>query len=165
MLQTLKLLLSTDKSRISMIDSHKDVIIKLKFIGTFQEGEKVDIKNLQIEANNIFTPIKRLIQGDGRETTYSFLNSVIDRSFEIIYAYSKSEKVGERLMCRNIVEDMYKAIKGLNNIQKTYKDDKHFYCNIETLIDAINYKIADVKDKFPDIFKNEEKVSSQGKKS
>jgi hypothetical protein len=62
------------------------------------------------------------------EATYSFLNSVIDRSFEIIYAYGKSEKIGERLMCKNIVEDMYKAIKGLNNIQKTYKDDKHFYC-------------------------------------
>ena len=137
MLQTLKLILSTDKSRISLIDSHKDVIIKLKFIGTFQEGEKIDIKNLQVETNNIFTPIKRLIQGDGRATTYAFLNSVIDRSFEIIYAYSNSEKVGERLMCKNIVEDMYKAIKGLNNIQKTYKDDKHFYC-IETLIDTIN---------------------------
>ena len=159
MLQTLKLILSTDKSRISLIDSHKDVIIKLKFIGTFQEGEKIDIKNLQVETNNIFTPIKRLIQGDGRATTYAFLNSVIDRSFEIIYAYSNSEKVGERLMCKNIVEDMYKAIKGLNNIQKTYKDDKHFYCNIETLIDTINYKIADVKDKV------EEKVVIQGKKS
>ena len=87
MLQTLKLIFSSDKSRISIIDGHKDVIVKLKFIGTFQEGEKIDIKNLQIETNNIFTPIKRLIQGDGRETTYSFLNSVIDRSFEIIYAY------------------------------------------------------------------------------
>lgn len=50
---------------------------------------------------------------------------------------------------------MYKAIKGLNNIQKTYKDDKHFYCNI--LIDTINYKIADVKDT--------DKVEEQGKKS
>jgi hypothetical protein len=145
MLQALKFIFSQDKSRISVIDSHKDVIVKLKFIGTFQEGEKIDIKNLQIESNNFFTPIKRLLQGDGRETTYAFLNSVIERSFEIIYAYNKSDKVGERLMCKNIIEDMNKAIKGLTNLQKTYKDDKHFYCNIETLIDTINYKIADVK--------------------
>ncbi len=145
MLQTLKFIFSQDKSRISVIDTHKDVIVKLKFIGTFQEGEKIDIKNLQIESNNFFTPIKRLLQGDGRDATYAFLSSVIERSFEIIYAYCKSEKIGERLMCKNIIEDMNKAIKGLNNIQKTYKDDKHFYCNIETLIDSINYKIADVK--------------------
>ena len=56
-------------------------------------------------------------------------------------------------MCKNILEDMIKAIKGLQNIQKTYKDDKLFYCNIETIIENIHSKLSEVKHKDPEIFK------------
>lgn len=57
------LIFSSDKSRISLIDSHKDVIVKLKFIGTFQEGEILKTSKLRV----ITYSHLRLIQGDGRD--------------------------------------------------------------------------------------------------
>lgn len=143
----------TNERRDNMNEYNRDIITRLKFIGTFAPGEKIDIKNLRIESNNILTPIKRLIQGESREQTYSFINSTIERSFDIVKSYSTSERVSERLMCKNILEDMIKAIKGLQNIQKTYKDDKLFYCNIETIIENIHSKLSEVKVKDPEIFK------------
>jgi hypothetical protein len=151
MLNALKYVFTNDR-RDNINERNRDIVIRLKFIGTFQPGEKVDIKNLKIESNSILTPIKRFMQGESREHTYSFLNSTIDRSFEIVNAYSKSEKMSERLLCKNILEDMIKAIRGLQNIQKTYKDDKLFYCNIETIIETIHSKLSETKEKFPDIF-------------
>jgi hypothetical protein len=151
MINALKYVFTNDR-RDNINERNRDIVIRLKFIGTFMPGEKIDIKNLRIESNSILTPIKRFIQGESREQTYAFLNSTIDRSFEIVNAYSKSEKMSERLLCKNILEDMIKAIRGLQNIQKTYKDDKLFYCNIETIIETIHSKLSETKEKFPDIF-------------
>jgi hypothetical protein len=41
------------------------------------------------------------------------------------------------------------AIEGLKNVQSTYKDDKMFYCNIETLMQTIQAKVMDVCEKYP----------------
>ena len=152
MITALKYVFNNDR-RESMNERNRDTITRLKFIGTFQQGEKIDVKNLKIESNNIFTPLKRLIQGESRDYTYSFLNTTIDRSFEIVSSYSHSEKISEKLFCKNILEDMIKAIKGLQNIQKTYKDDKLFYCNIETIIENIHSKLSEIKEKSPELFK------------
>lgn len=152
MFQALKYVFTNDR-RDNLNERNRDIVTRLKFIGTFQPGEKIDVKNLRIESNNIFTPIKRLIQGESREQTYSFLNNTVDRAFEIVIAYGKSEKISERLLCKNILEDMIKAIKGLQNIQKTYKDDKLFYCNIETIIETIHSRLSETKDKYSELFK------------
>lgn len=152
MLYALRSVFSNDR-RDNLNERNRDVVTRLKFIGTFLPGEKIDVKNLRVESNNILTPIKRLFQGESRDNTFSFLNTTIERAFEIVNAYCKSEKISERLLCKNILEDMVKAIKGLQNIQKTYKDDKHFYCNIETIIENIDSKLSEVKDKCPELFK------------
>lgn len=152
MISALKYAFTTDR-RDNNNEYNRDIITRLKFIGTFMAGEKIDVKNLRIETNSILTPLKRLIQGEGRDQTYSFLNTTIERSFDIVKSYSNSERISERLMCKNILEDMIKAIKGLQNIQKTYKEDKLFYCNIETIIENIHFKLSEIKQKDPELFK------------
>ena len=52
-------IINTDKQSIN-IEKNRETITKLKFIGTFQNGEKIDVKNIKIEQNNFFTPIKRM---------------------------------------------------------------------------------------------------------
>ncbi len=151
MINTLRFIFSNDKTNF-VIEKNKDVIIRLKFIGRFQPNEKVDVKNLRIEQNTLFTPVKRLLFGESRETTYNFLNSTIDRSFEIINNFIKSKELSERMYCKNILNDMVKAIQGLKNIQKTYRDDEIFKCNIEYMIETISFKLYDLREKFPDIF-------------
>jgi len=151
MITTLKAIFSTERNNC-MIEKNRDVIIRLKFIGTFQPNEKVDVRNLRIENNTMITPFKRMLFGESRDTTYNFLNSTVERSFEIINAYIRSDKISEKIYCKNILNDMVKAIQGLKNIQKTYKDDKLFYCNIETIIETIESKLSELKEKHIDIF-------------
>jgi len=151
MINTLKFIFSSERNNF-VIEQNRDVIIRLKFIGTFQPNEKVDVRNLRIENNTMITPIKRMLFGESRDTTYSFLNSTVERSFEIINAYIRSDKISEKIYCKNILSDMVKAIQGLKNIQKTYRDDKLFYCNIETIIENIESKLSEIKEKYPEIF-------------
>jgi len=160
----IKLFLSNN-SKHSLEEKNRENITKLKFIGTFQPGEKVDVRNLRIENTSIVTPIKRMFFGESRDTTYSFLNNTIDRTFEIISANCNSERLSEKLLCKNIINDLIKSVAGLKNIQKTYEDDKLFHCNIETIIESIQSKLSELKLKHPDIFRLESFQEDEPSKS
>lgn len=134
-------------------ERNRDIMSHLKFIGTIQPNEKMDVKNRCIENYTLFTPIKRTLLGESRTTTYQFLTSTIDRSFEIVYAYCKSSKISEQLLCKNILIDMNKAILGLQNIQKTYKEDKQFCCDIDVLIQSIESMMEEFRTTNPELFK------------
>jgi len=144
-------IINTDKQSIN-IEKNRETITKLKFIGTFQNGEKIDVKNLKIEQNNFFTPIKRMLLGDGRNNTILFLTGTIERSFEIVQSFCNSDRKSEQIFCSNIIMDLIKATHGLKNIQKTYKEDKMFACNIDILIECIQAKITELKEKHPHLF-------------
>jgi hypothetical protein len=150
-MNTLKSIFNNDK-RDLYNERNRDIIIKLKFIGTFQPGEKIDVRNLKIEDNTIITPIKRTIFGESRDSTYTFLSSTIERAFDIILVYANSDKTSEKIICKNILNDVIKAVNGLQNIQKTYDSDKMFYCNVETLVECIHAKLSEIKEKHPSIF-------------
>jgi hypothetical protein len=136
-------------SEKTTFDRNKDIIKNLKFISTLEAGEKVDVRNLKIEQNNFFTPLRRMISGESRDTTLKFISNTIDRSFEIINSYVYSEKISEKKFVTNIVIDLYKTIKGLKNIQNTYQDDKAFCCNIEIMIEDIYSKMNEFEDRHP----------------
>jgi hypothetical protein len=75
----------------------------------------------------------------------------IERSIEIIQNYVLSDRISERIYCSNLINDLFKAVVGLKNIQETYRDDKMFVCNIDILIENVDAKSKDyddVKDKF-----------------
>ena len=133
------------------LDRQREIVTRLKFISTFQEGDKIDINNLKIEQNNIFTPLKRMILGESRDKTFMFLGNTVERSFEIIQSYINSERTSEKIYCSNIANDLIKSIDGFKNLQKTYKDDKLFICNIDTLLEYIEAKLIEINEKHPDV--------------
>ena len=151
LMHAISYIINTDKQNIN-IEKNRETITKLKFIGTFQNGEKIDVKNLKIEQNNFFTPIKRMLYGDGRNNTIIFLTSTIERSFEIVQSFCNSDRKSEQIFCSNIIFDLIKATHGLKNIQKTYKEDKMFACNIDILIECIQAKITELKEKYTHLF-------------
>lgn len=51
-----------------------------------------------------------------------------------------------------MINDLINSIIGLKNIQKTYEKDKKFYCEIDTLIESIRAKLAELEIKHNDIF-------------
>lgn len=146
-------LLFTNKNSTNMsLERNREVITRLKFIGKFQPGEKVDVSNLKIETNSIVTPLKRFLQGESRETLYIFINNTIERSFDIIESLMNSDRISDRSTCKNIVIDLKKCIIGLDNIKKTYSEDKIFECNIEVISEMIEGKMTELFDKRPDFF-------------
>ena len=152
MIHAFKYMMQTDRKDF-ISERNRDIMSHLKFIGTIQPNEKIDVKNRCIENYNIFTPVKRTLFGESRTTTYQFLTSTIDRSFEIVYAYCKSSKLSEQLQCKHILLDMSKAVMGLQNIQKTYKEDKQFCCDIDVLIQTIESMMEEFKNTNPELFK------------
>ncbi len=151
MFQSLKLMFTQDKHS-AILEKNRETITRLKFISTFQPGEKINTGLMHIESNSILTSIKRTLNGESRNTTLQFISNTIERSFEIIQTLSFSDQFSEKLICTNIISDMIKAVYGLKNIQKTYKDDKIFVCTIDTIIDTIEAKCMEIKLKKPDLF-------------
>lgn len=130
----------------------QEILTKLKFIGMIQVGEKIDVRNQRIESNNIFTPMIRMIYGQGRDATYNYIFSIVEQGFALFYSLAASNKVSDTIVCANILQDMKKAMKGVSNMQETYRDDKMFSCELETLIVAIEAKIIEASRKYPDIY-------------
>ena len=133
-------------------ESTSETLTRLKFIGTLEAGEKLDVRNLKVESNTLITPLKRLFFGEGREATFAFIYSTIERSFAILYSLAAADKVSDSLLASNILIDMHKAQAGLVNLQSTYKDDKMFICNVETLMQTIQAKMVEVQQKYPEIY-------------
>jgi hypothetical protein len=151
-LSTLKVALAPSREQLLRAERQREVLTHLKFIGMFREGEKIDVRNMRTESATIFTPLKRMLLGESRETTLLFLSSTIDRSFEIIFSHALSERLSDRLCCKNVGQDLHRAIAGLRNLQKTYKDDKLFWCNVEILVETILNRLQDISTQFPTIF-------------
>lgn len=134
-------------------DSRRQVLTRLKFIGRLQPHDKIDSRTLRVESNSIITPLKRLfVTGDSRETTLNFFSSTIDRSFEIIAGHINSKNVSDRIFCANVIQDLIASVKGLRATQGTYADDNYTVCEIDVIVQAVQAKIWEIQQVYPDLF-------------
>ena len=157
-LASIKSLMGSTDTRL---ERQREIITRLKFVGTLKPGEKIDVNNLRIENNNLFTPLRRMLFGEGRDKTLQLLTHTIERTFEILQSYLHSDKLSEQLLCSKLINDLIKSIIGLKNIQETYKEDKLFVCNVESLIENIEGKLEEIKKTYPSIFTNLDCLNQQ----
>jgi hypothetical protein len=125
------------------MESHKEVISKLKFIGKLQKGEKINAKLLYVQQEGIVTQLARTLLQDNRAKTLSFVQDTINKSFELITYYDRSNRVSERIMCNNLIDDLKKSKSGIVNLKDTYVDDIKFCCDLETLLQMIDAKLIE----------------------
>jgi hypothetical protein len=59
--------------------------------------------------------------------------------------YEKSEKISEKILCVNLIRDLNDSKSGLNNLKDTYSYDLKFCCDIDTIIQIIDSKLAETK--------------------
>lgn len=127
------------------MESDKEVISRLKFIGKVQKGEKINVKYMFVQPEGIATRISRtLIHQDNRSNTLNFLRVTIARTFEIISTYTTSTKESHRHISIHVINDLRQAKNGLNNLKDTYLDDIKFTCDIDTLLQEIDAKLAEI---------------------
>ena len=129
---------------IFMDSATSEVISKLKFIGKIQKGEKINVKYLYVQPTNWFTRLSRTFYStDNRMNAFNFIESTINRSFEIITVNRQNKTSTSDKLIDTITYDLREAIIGMTNFKDTYKDDVMFCCKLDTLIENISYRIGD----------------------
>jgi len=130
-------------------NDYKDVITKLKFIGKIQPGEKINTKYyMAIVNNDWWTSVLRTFYNfESRGCTLNFLNETIKRAIEIAGEIKKKPDADEeQTMLHHIYSDLAQAIEGIDNLKKTYSNDKIVVASLETIIEQIqlHFKINNV---------------------
>lgn len=132
------------------LESHEEVISKLKFIGYIQKDEKINTRHVHRQPNTLFTKICRfLIYPDNRNNALKFVKEVISRSFEILEQNLVHKNV---LVSKTIVNDIIKARQGILNLKHTYNEDTKFCCDLDVIIEVIASKLTILRESNSELF-------------
>ena len=123
--------------------TNKETISRLKFIGKIQINDKIDLKNMSISPDGIFTQLSRTVFQDNRNKTLVFLQDTINKAFEILKCYERSKKNSDKIMCMNVISDLKNCKAGLINLKETYNMDIKFCCDIDVLLEMIEAKLCE----------------------
>jgi hypothetical protein len=140
-------------THISM-ENNEEIIARLKFISHIQKEEKINVRYVNRQPNNLLTKLSRtLLYRDNRMNALKFIKDVITRSFEIIENLLIKEDV---ITCKVIFTDLIKAKYGMSNLKYTYSDDTKFCCDMDVLIENMCSKISLFNEKYPFLFEEKE---------
>lgn len=134
-----------------MSNFEEDNISRLKFIGKIKKGDKINIKDLFVQPNNIITKINRsFVNVDNRNNTLSFILETIKKSFEELHEHLNKSKdnIFDLNISSNIIVDLENSKTGLINLKDTYNDDLMFCCKIDTIVQDIDARLNEINTKF-----------------
>lgn len=134
-----------------MSNLEDDNISRLKFIGKIKKGEKINIKDMYVQPNNIITKINRsFVNVDNRNNTLSFILETIKKSFdELISHLNKSDNnLFDYNISTNMISDLENSKVGLLNLKDTYNDDLMFCCKVDTIIQDIDARLEEIKSRY-----------------
>jgi hypothetical protein len=130
------------KQVVTMDASTSDILSKLKFIGRIQKGDKINVKYLYVQPSNWFTKLSRTFyMTDNRMNAFNFIETTINRCFEIISVNRQAKGPTSSKLIENILGDIKESIIGIQNLKDTYSYDVMFCCKLDTLIDSISFQI------------------------
>ena len=134
-----------------MSNFEEDNISRLKFIGKIKKGDKVNIKDMYVQPNNIITKINRsFVNVDNRNNTLSFILETIKKSFDELlnHLIRSKDNLFDLNISTNMVLDLENSKVGLVNLKDTYNDDLMFCCKIDTIIQDIDARLDELKSKY-----------------
>lgn len=118
-----------------------DIISKLKFIGSVKRGEKISVKNLYIQRNNIFTQIHRTFFGrEDRESTLNFITTILESSYNLYL------RENDTVLKTLIFDDMKKARDGIINLTQTYAVDNMYVCRLLSTLQKLDIFLSRYSD-------------------
>ena len=111
----------------------KELVELLKFIGKINKDEKINVKDLLLQPNNLFTSFLRTIyKYDNRHNTMVLVKSTIQSSIKLL------DTEMEKGQYKNLLMDLDKSRTGIQNLSYTYNSDTMFCCQLERLIEEID---------------------------
>ena len=146
-----------------MDDSRQEILTELKFLARVDRGEKINIRDMSLQNESWFTTVSRTFWSvDNRNNTMNFIQNTITSAFNLIVLLLKSDTVGDKQICKTIIEDIIRSKKGISTLKTTYAEDTYFCCGIDTYIQMIDAHIAQLKSGYPEIFNGIDENPSQG---
>lgn len=142
---------------INSMESTKETISRLKFIGKVGVNEKINVKYMTVHTEGVITQLTRtLIPGHqcNRQNALNFVRSTVLQSCTIIKTYM-GEDVGSRKynMLSNVVIDLRLSKQGIVNLKNTYLDDLKVGCDLDTLIQEIDAFLEELSIAMPESVK------------
>jgi hypothetical protein len=134
-----------------MSNFEEDNISRLKFIGKIKKGEKINIKDMVVQPNNVYTKIHRsFVIVDNRNNTLSFIFDTVKKSFEeLINHLNKSQtNLFDLNISTNMIQDLENCKIGLVNLKDTYLDDLMFCCKVDTINQDIDARLEEIKSNY-----------------
>ena len=118
---------------------------------------------MSLQNESWFTTVSRTFWSvDNRNNTMNFIQNTITSAFNLIVLLLKSDTVGDKQICKTIIEDIIRSKKGISTLKTTYSEDTYFCCGIDTYIQMIDAHIAQLKSGYPEIFNGIDENPSQG---
>jgi hypothetical protein len=124
-------------------NSVQDVISRLRFISMLKPGERIDVTSLSIQPDTFLMRLYRttIARGESRNTTLEFIRNTLNRAFDLIAIYKKTNDPFNGKISQMIVSSMNAAKSGVLSLIETYKDDRMYVSRVETLISTFDAKI------------------------
>ena len=133
--------------------SDNELITRLKFLSKIKKNEKIDTVNMIVQpADSRLTSISRTYYQEARNTTLSFIEEIIKKSFELINKYINSSKISEQEIVKHLIKDFENSKEGIINLKYTYESDNMFICNLDTILQNIDAKLSEFKSQYPNVF-------------
>lgn len=132
----------------------QNIISKLKFIAKLKENEKIDLQSLQVITADYWpSRLYRtfIARGESREHTLEFIKEIIGEAFDLCTRYMTIKQEFYQHVCNSLVLALQESKIGLKNLCKTYKDDRMFTSQIESLITTLDVKTSDLTKHFDEI--------------
>ena len=122
-----------------------ELVPRLKFIAKLNKGDKINVKNMYIQQNNLIDKLSRtLFHVDDRSNTLLFVAETMRLALDMLSTYLLSHEPYFAAQARNLATDLRAAKKGLLNLKETYADDVMFTCKIDTLIEECEARLDDL---------------------
>lgn len=123
-----------------------DIIPRIKFIGKIQKGEKINVKHMNIQQDSLLNKIIRsFIHTDTRANTFTFIHNSIKKGFEIMNIHIDSDKIFDKSLCQNLINDLRNCKSGMLNVKDTYIDDLMFCCKMDALIEETDARLNEIE--------------------
>jgi uncharacterized protein YbbC (DUF1343 family) len=132
------------KETMDNFNNHEETICNLKILCKIQKGEKLNVKYKFVQQDDVVTKlIRTFYYKDNRINTLTFIRATIKQCFDIITLYKNSDKEHERIISKNILQDLKESRQGISNLKDTYIGDISFSCHLDTLLQEMNARLTE----------------------
>lgn len=139
------------------------IIVNLKVIARTLKNKRLRMtsnRELDIEDEGFMVPLKRRINGDGREQLIRDLNTLMSEIQTHVRGLLASKHLSgddteeQRIVLHQIAglhRELERSITGFENLKATYESDKRTVSKLEFLMEKIRAQMAEIKRKIPTV--------------